>query len=567
LVLFIDEGAAQLLKPRSVLSFKYQYLHRKFPSQNSNKEFVNVKMEKTRKMSESKLLFVRESSGLVKEVNTGFALLLPIALTLGPWFAYGGPQISTWFAGAHLTAMFAIGSFTVFFEALALMCLMLSMPRSGASYYFTGRGLSPIFGVMEGWRSVITNPVFRGTGSFLAVQVFAGGLYVLGSAAGDAGLVALGAFLSTPLPLFAFAAATIFIGFIFGYLSVKWLGWFVIILGLVNILAIVVADVAMLTTPLNATNWDAVFGAGNYATIAALNPTSGLGSYLNFSWGAVGPALILTVGMMWPYLIMPVAGEVAQPSKNIPISNLGGWLGIAVFFILSGYAAETSMGAFLYQNNLANMAGAGGIFPGWGNYAAVALKGGVAGWFVVLSPIYASILDSPSNALWVTRPFHSMAMDRFCPEVFASVHPKYHVPHVSLYFWLILAMGTLTYATILQAFFGTALSALVGVGYTYVFIRWQMALAAVGLPYYRPTLWERSGAWKILGVPLISIGGIVSGVVFFWAIVAYTPGLPYEVAFTIFVYLWGQLMYLYYGAKNKAKGIEISAIFGQLPPE
>ncbi|RDE16827.1 MAG: hypothetical protein C4K47_00780 [Candidatus Thorarchaeota archaeon] len=531
-------------------------------------------MEKTRKMSESKLLFVRESSGLVKEVNTGFALLLPIALTLGPWFAYGGPQISTWFAGAHLTAMFALGSFAVFFEAIALMCLMLSMPRSGASYYFTGRGLSPIFGVMEGWRSVITNPVFRGTGSFLAVQVFAGGLYVMGKAGNDAGLVSLAAFMAQPVPLFVFAAATIFVGFIFGYLSVKWLGWFVIILGIINILAIVVADAALLSTNIGVgatgqANWDAVFGAGNYAAIQAVPLPAGttLANWTTFNWGSVGPALILTVGMMWPYLIMPVAGEVAQPSRNIPLSNLGGWLGIAVFFILSGYAVESSMGGFLYQNNLANMAGAGGVFPGWGNFAAVALRGGAAGWFIILSPIYASVLDSPSNALWVTRPFHSMAMDRFCPEMFASVHPKYHVPHISLYFWLILALGTLTYATVLQIFFGTALSALVGVGYTYVFIRWQMALAAVGLPYYRPTLWERSGAWKLFGIPLISIGGIISGAIFFWAIIAFVPTLPYEVAFTVFVYLWGQLMYMYYGAKNKAKGIEMSAIFGQLPPE
>jgi len=444
---------------------------------------------------------------------------------------------------------------------------MLSMPRSGASYYFTGRGLSPIFGVMEGWRSVITNPVFRGIGSFLAVEVFAGGLYVMGAAANDTGLMALSAFMFQPVPLFAFAAASIFVGFIFGYLSVKWLGWFVIILGIVNILAIVVSDVAMLTTPLNAANWDAVFGTGNYAAIQALHPAASLTAYTNFNWGSVGPALILTVGMMWPYLIMPVAGEVAQPSRNIPLSNLGGWLGIAVFFILSGYAVESSMGVFLYQNNIANAASAGGIFPGWGNYAAVALRGGAAGWFVIFSPIYASILDSPSNALWVTRPFHSMAMDRFCPEMFASVHPKYHVPHISLYFWLILSLGTLVYAAVLQAVFGTALSALVGVGYTYVFIRWQMALAAVGLPYYRPTLWERSGAWKFFGIPLVSIGGLISGAIFFWAIVAYVPTLPFEVAFTVIVYFWGQLMYLYYGAKNKAKGIEMSAIFGQLPPE
>ncbi|MFW9963572.1 MAG: hypothetical protein ACFFCX_08415 [Candidatus Sifarchaeia archaeon] len=98
---------------------------------------------------EEKLLFVRESSGLVKEVGTGFALLLPIALTLGPWFHYFGPQVSSWYAGAHLLPMYAIGSGIVFFEAIALMCLMLAMPRSGASYHFTGRGLSPIFGVNQ----------------------------------------------------------------------------------------------------------------------------------------------------------------------------------------------------------------------------------------------------------------------------------------------------------------------------------------------------------------------------------------------------------------------------------
>ncbi len=529
-------------------------------------------MEKNAMSGDQKMLFVRESSGLVKEVGTGFALLLPIALTLGPWFHYGGVYISTWYPGAHITAMFAIGSFTVFFEALALMCLMLSMPRSGASYYFTGRGLSPIFGVMEGWRSVITNPVFRGTGSFFAVQVFVGGLTVVGAATGDAFVQGLAVTLAAPIPLCLTAIAMILVGFVFSYMSVKWLGWFVIILGLVNILALVVADVVMLATPHASLQgiWDTVFGGGAYAGVVTAG--GDIGAYTNFNWSAVGPALILTVGMMWPYLIMPVAGEVAQPSKNIPLSNVGGWAGIAFFFLLSGFALESMMGTFLYSNNIAAYtATAGSVFPGFGNFAAVVLaaQGSPLVWFVILCPIYASVLDSPSNALWVTRPFHSMAMDRFCPAAFASVHPKYHVPHVSLWFWLILTIATTVYATILQVVTGTGLSALVGVGFTYVFIRWQMALAAVSLPYYRPTLWERSGAWMVPGlkVPLISFGGLISGAIFFYAMIAFQATAVYEILFTVIVYVWGQIMYIYYGAKNKAKGIELGAIFGQLPPE
>ncbi|MFW9911968.1 MAG: APC family permease [Candidatus Thorarchaeota archaeon] len=510
---------------------------------------------------EQKLLFVRESSGLVKEVGTGFALILPIALTLGPWFHYFGPQVSSWYAGAHLVPMYSIGAAIVFFEAIGLMCLMLAMPRSGASYHFTGRGLSPIFGVMEGWRSVITNPVFRGTGSFFAVQIFAGGLTVVGTATGNTGLVAAAGALGTdPVLLFVAAAIMIFVGFIFSYLSVKWLGWFVIILGIINIVALLVADLVMLATPMTQTVWENTMGAGTWAPIAAFDNSL----YVNFDWAAVGPALILTVGGMWPYLIMPVAGEVAQPSRNIPLSNLGGWAGIAFFFLLSGFAVEACMGPDLYGINFA-----GGVFPGFGNYAAVILGANPLAWFVILCPIYASVLDSPSNALWVTRPMHSMAMDRFCPEAFASVHPKYHVPHITLYFWLILSLGTVAFSTFLVVTTGTALDALIGVAFTYVFIRWQMALAAVSLPYYRPTLWERSGAWKFLGIPLISIGGLISGAAFFYSMIAFVPtaGVPYEVWFTVIVYVIGQLAYMYYGAKNKAKGIEMSAIFGQLPPE
>lgn len=514
-------------------------------------------------MGEEKLLFVRESSGLVKEVGTGFALLLPIALTLGPWFHYFGPQLSTWYAGAHLIPMYSIGLFIVFFEAIALMCLMLAMPRSGASYHFMGRGLSPIFGVMEGWRSVITNPVFRGTGSFFAVQVFAGGAVVIGNATNNTGLVdaavALG---SDPILLFVAAALMIFVGFIFSYLSVRMLGWFVIVLGIISVVTLLISDLIMLAVPIDQTVWENVFGPGSWATVTGFDNTA----YVDFDWAAVGPALILTVGGIWPYLIMPVAGEVAQPSRNIPLSNVGGWAGIAFFFLLSAFAVEVSMGTNLYGINSA-ASGIPGFFAGFGNYAAVILGANPLAWIVILCPIYASLLDSPSNALWVTRPMHSMAMDRFCPEAFASVHPKYHVPHITLYFWLILSLGTVAFATILVVTTGTALTALIGVAYTYVFIRWQMGLAAVALPYYRPTLWERSGAWKFLGIPLISLAGLISSAAFFYTIIAYVPSAAHEILFVVLVYFVGQVAYMYYGAKNKAKGIEMSAIFGQLPPE
>jgi len=60
---------------------------------------------------------------------------------------------------------------------------------------------------------------------------------------------------------------------------------------------------------------------------------------------------------------------------------------------------------------------------------------------------------------------------------------------------------------------------------------------------------------------------LISSAAFFYTIIAYVPSAAHEILFVVLVYFVGQVAYMYYGAKNKAKGIEMSAIFGQLPPE
>ncbi|MEM2143711.1 MAG: APC family permease, partial [Candidatus Thorarchaeota archaeon] len=362
------------------------------------------------------------------------------------------------------------------------------------------------------------------------------------------------------VPVVILALVLTAIAFIFSYLSVKTLGWFVVILGTINILAVIVADAVLLSTNV-ASIWDTVMPAGRrVADLMATSWITDINAYTTLNLGAVAAALTTAVGIMWPYLIMPVAGEVSQPSRNIPLSCLGGVVGIGALFMLSAYAVESSMGTLLYWNNSSSV----GVFPGIGNFAAIALAANPAlAIFVVLGPLYASTLDGPSNALWVTRPFHAMAMDRMCPEIMAQIHPKYHVPHISLYYWLIVQVVIIVMAIWYDV------SIAIGVLFTYTFIRWQFTLVEISLPYYRPTLWERSGAWKILGFPLVSLAGLISGAVFFYALISFTPsaGVPFETLFTVAVYLFGQLMYMYYGAKNKAKGVDMAAIFGQLPPE
>lgn len=516
-------------------------------------------------MSDEQMLFVRESSGLVKEVGTAFALILPIALTCGAYFHAIVPQLSTWFPGATLVPTFALGTFIILFEGIGLMYLMLAMPRSGAAYHFTGRGLNPIFGSMEGWRSVISNPIFRGSGIFFATKITAGGIIVIGTATGNAGLTAFGTSLQNDMMfLVPVALIVVVIGTIPAYIRVRHWGQFTIVLGLISIIGIILADVIMIAQPITQPVWDNVFGAGAYvgvqtagdAVIAGAGLT--MADYTTMSVAAISAALSTAVGIMWPYLIMPIAGEISQPSKNIPISNVGSVFGIGGIFILSSYALESSMGPFLHQEILA-----GPVYPGIGNFAAVILGTNPLSWFVIMTPLMAITLDGPANASWVTRPFHAMAMDRMGPEVMAHIHPKYHVPDYALYFSVVLQV-----AIVIMAFwFDVALA--IGIAFTYTFVRWQFSVAEVALPYYRPTLWERSGAKTILGIPVISIAGLISGAFFLWAIVSFVPSatVPFETFFTVFIFGIGQLFYVYYGMKNSKKGIEMAAIFGQLPPE
>ncbi|MFX1606034.1 MAG: hypothetical protein ACFFDD_09000 [Promethearchaeota archaeon] len=525
-------------------------------------------------MSDEQLLFVRESSGLVKEVGTAFALILPIALTCGGYFHFILPQLSTWFPGALLVPTFAVGSFVILFEGVGLTCLMLAMPRSGAAYHFTGRGLNPIFGSMEGWRSVISNPIFRGSGIFFAVKITAGGIVVIGNAINNAGIIAAGTALQTDIVwLVAVSFVVIIIGFIPAYVRVKQWGQFTIVLGLFSLIALLIADIVLIATPMTSAVWDGVFGAGQYALTQSDAATimAGMGTtiadYTTMTIAGISAGLSTAVGIMWPYLVMTVAGEVSQPSKNIPISNIGGALGIGGFFLLSAFALETSMGGFLNESILAGYLGTAAnatiIYPGVGNYAAVALGANPLSWVVISMPLVTITLDGPANATWVTRPFHAMAMDRMGPEVMAHIHPKYHVPDYALYFSTIIQFAIV----ILALWYDVSLA--IGIAFTYTFVRLQFSWAEVALPYYRPTLWERSGAWKFLGIPVVSIMGLVTGAFFLWATVSFVPSatVPFETFFTVFIFAVGQLFYVYYGMKNSKKGIEMAAIFGQLPPE
>jgi amino acid transporter len=109
-------------------------------------------------------LFVRQSSGLVRNVSVTNALFFNVAafvgvgLTLYPIF-YSLADVQAWKAGpfsAYGWAAIITGLFCVLL-ALIFSSLTSVMPRSGGDYVFTTRILHPFLGWMESWTLVIAS--------------------------------------------------------------------------------------------------------------------------------------------------------------------------------------------------------------------------------------------------------------------------------------------------------------------------------------------------------------------------------------------------------------------------
>src|SRR5690349_11816511 len=111
-----------------------------------------------------KRLFVRQSSGLVRDVSVTNALFFNIAafvgvgLTLYPAF-YSLAFVPVWRFGPFSEYGWAAIITGIFCVLLALIFASLTsvMPRSGGDYVFTSRIIHPFLGWMESWTLVIAS--------------------------------------------------------------------------------------------------------------------------------------------------------------------------------------------------------------------------------------------------------------------------------------------------------------------------------------------------------------------------------------------------------------------------
>ena len=155
-------------------------------------------------------VFVREATGLVREVGAWSSFMAVLALVTG-----GVPVLSVAVMytapGANWPLAFLIAVLPSFLMAGLFTIIGISMPRSGGDYVFTTRGLNPYVGFLNYWGVAIAFVLNLGIFSFFTGTYFGYVLAGFGAFYHSADAANTGAFLTSPGPSFALAAAVIII--------------------------------------------------------------------------------------------------------------------------------------------------------------------------------------------------------------------------------------------------------------------------------------------------------------------------------------------------------------------
>jgi amino acid transporter len=349
---------------------------------------------------------------------------------LGPWTATAiivGTIIGSGIFKKPAPIAEAVPMFGVAMSAWALMAVLIALgclamaevttlyPRAGGNYVFLREAYGRAFGFMWGWMDFT---VIR-TASIAALAViFAESLHDMVRQLGD------GSPVLTFWQVNAIALGTILVLGIVNVRGVRWGGGLQLFLTIVKVGGMlfigflpfgIVRFVEGAPTPTTA-NWQPVWPDAQHP-------------FDIVKYGAI------LIAVLWPFHgsqnLGPIAGEVRQPQRNIPIALLLGIAIVAVMYI----GLNLSYALVIPAEEMAKLKGQ--------SVAAVMcrkLLGGVGGALaagVVMCSVFGSL---NGNILVGPRLLFAMGEDKLAPQGLSAIHANYRTPARAIMVYTIWSM-------------------------------------------------------------------------------------------------------------------------------
>src|ERR1700682_5424909 len=539
-------------------------------------------------------LFLRNATGLVKSWSTFDAFVYSFwsinLITLG---LYGMSYVYTVPDGQLLAGILLFGVLVTFLVITYAM-LVSVMPRTGGDYAWQSRvlggGLGFVLSIPGWWVTLfLWAPIYA---NILVVQFFSPLAYTLGwSGVATFFTSSTGIFVSCLIVL-AFASIVVTLGMETYARIQKACFW----IGLVGL-----AVVCVLLLVYRPTRFHNAFNrggtnlcgapAGAYqATIDAASKTFAGSSFGTFSFG---PVLLLlpwlAFYLLWPNWGATLYGEV-RGAKDIrkPFWSMfaGLWVTVAMVAVVVLLINKT-IGWNFYQS--ANAAY-------WNSLFAVkdAVAPPVPIWpypvmfagFLVDNHIFQALLIIVMG-LWFfgwagtlflspTRVIFAAAFDRVLPSWAANISAKRRVPYGALILMIVPSLVISAISAWKPDFTSVFLDATAVLALTFL----ATTVAAIILPWRRKDLYDASpiANYKIVGVPMISIVGVISGLFLLFMLYQWSfnpdnlygtslQSTPNSVKYFVATYVAAIVIYVVARVVRKRQGIDLARIHHEIPVE
>jgi amino acid transporter len=555
-------------------------------------------------------LFVRQASGLVRDVSMTNALFFNISAFVGTavgWAIAFYALYPEWqgFGGISAYAYMAVlAGVACYFLGMIFSSLTTAMPRSGGDYVFTSRIISPFWGWIESWTLVGSALTIIGFEIIVATHNIQLTAILLGVAFPSSVFGGATNWLQDTTSKFIVGIIILLV--IAGIAVLKTRTFHKVVMGL-TIFAIVAVAInfigAFTVDPTSMNNALPALGTSSKAILdAATKANYALGSP-DFSLSETG--LIALAGLasviLFQYIGFQfssyIAGEVKGNVRRAVMFAVIGALIFAVFMNSVYMDVQGSHFGFNLVNAWGYLYWNGGAAPlnGQPPFTPVMLAAVHPGfwplWLIVaLGNITLNVLLCPVYAIFLSRIVLAWALDRQVPEWFSIINERTNAPLRVII--LAVLVGAVFYVlTFISQWFPSvnvnlSLASTTFFGILLAGLTWIMpGLNAILIPYRRPDLFQlTNNTGRFLGLPRLVWSGIL-WLIFIVPVYVGAFGYPiYKnltqagtgylslsnasgVGWALIFILIGIVIYFVMRAVNASRGINVKMIFQELPPD
>ena len=522
----------------------------------------------------SRNLFVRNATGLVRELNAfdAFnlvfsAVLIPVGITEVMAFT------PMFWPHANMLISFLLATPLVACCGLVYLYFTVIMPRSGGDYVWVSRTLSPFLGFFVNFSLTFVFLTWIAFNFTYMLSVMGPALgYVAGwhSSAlvspsnGEMMIIAtVLTALFTVLMVFGVRVVARYMVVTFAVVWAGMIAWLLVM--------------AFGSHGHFVSAWNSHSGT-TYGAVISQAGKLGFSAAGGIGWAATIFGMIYSfqvyTGFQWTGYF---AGEIRNVRKTATTSILGALLLSAI-----GYVVGVGL-IYKYYG-----------FKFFGSSVFMALGGGSSHWklpflpylpslvsflpgprwlltFIVLCFLLAILWWTPTGFMLGTRNLFAWSFDRLAPEKLTSVSDRFHTPVVATV-TIGCVVELLNYLNIYQGLGAYLLNIIAVMALAFIIV----SIAAAAAPWLRPQLHAQGPGWArrtVAGIPVITLAAAVSAIS--WAFVIYVAfhtgfggsfGLkPMIEAFTApligIVYYAGARLY------RSRQGMRFTQTFAEIPPE